>query len=356
MDLRWNPGGLADEANNILDMLLDEEKLYGDLANGETVPTWVSQNSTQKITDVPIVVLVNGASVSAAELVAGPLQAHGRGVVVGSPTYGKGTILGMIDLRHEEAVNAISQILGMPQDMDYSFPGILIVTERVYYFPNGKTSQKVGVIPDIEVLDPAWPIYQEFYKHYEGETFFTEREHWNAIDARPISVNFSTNPNHIQEINQIKTHLNTQMRSYTAFEQKDIQLAKATDVLSLLTAQAIQPKMIDVLTLYDTPNLRLHFEVDPKHFETRKGMLWVSVLKPVQKGMWWWAETKWKPLFVSGLDVSQEHSFTLDLSSTEVQKYIQKNPSETLQVLFTFSDHETQKNEIVLKTAVSLPQ
>ncbi len=134
-DLRTNPGGLLDQAVDVTSLFIDE---------GIVVST-VSRDPTQKDVryakkgmarkDLPIVVLVNSSTASAAEIVAAALQEHHRAMIVGDSTFGKGSVQTIIDLGND---------LGLK------------LTIARYFTPNGNSIQEKGVVPDIflEEYDP----------------------------------------------------------------------------------------------------------------------------------------------------------------------------------------------------------
>ena len=129
IDIRSNGGGIVDEAINILDMLCKK---------GDTLLITVNKKEKEEITkskkeqqiDVPVVVLVNGHSASASEILAGALQDNGRAKLVGNKTYGKGVIQTLIQLSDGS--------------------GLKMTTEE-YYTPNRNKINKVGIKPDYEV-------------------------------------------------------------------------------------------------------------------------------------------------------------------------------------------------------------
>lgn len=130
LDLRNNPGGLLDQAVQVTDAFLEE---------GEIVSTrGRSQENAQRfhatpgdITDgLPVVVLINGGSASASEIVAGALQDHRRAVVLGVQSFGKGSVQTIIPLGRNGAIK--------------------LTTQR-YYTPSGTSIQARGISPDIEV-------------------------------------------------------------------------------------------------------------------------------------------------------------------------------------------------------------
>jgi len=130
LDLRNNPGGLLDQAISISDAFLDKGEIVSVKARkAEDVQRWNAKPGD--ITGgLPVVVLVNGGSASASEIVAGALQDHRRAVVLGTRTFGKGS------------VQTIMQVAG---------GGAIRLTTALYFTPSGRSIQKEGIKPDIEV-------------------------------------------------------------------------------------------------------------------------------------------------------------------------------------------------------------
>ncbi len=133
IDLRNNPGGLLNQALGVLDMFIDEGKLLSEKGrNRKNDRVWYAHRaSTYK--NIPIVILVNGGSASASEIVSGGMQDRKRAVIVGEKTFGKGSVQAIIPINKEEAVR---------------------LTIAKYYLPSGRTIQAVGVTPDI-IVKPA---------------------------------------------------------------------------------------------------------------------------------------------------------------------------------------------------------
>ncbi|MGH7964096.1 MAG: S41 family peptidase, partial [Candidatus Binatia bacterium] len=135
LDLRNNPGGLLSQAVKVTDLFLDSGMIV--YTEGRL------DNQKQKYfahaggyTEFPIVVLVNGGSASASEIVAGALQDHGRAVVLGTKTFGKGSVQTILPLESGAALR---------------------LTTALYFTPNGRSIQVTGVTPDItlENLTPT---------------------------------------------------------------------------------------------------------------------------------------------------------------------------------------------------------
>jgi carboxyl-terminal processing protease len=130
IDLRNNPGGLLTQAMDVSDLFLDEG----------TIVTTKGRNSSQDIVSkahrdiarrlYPIVVLVNGGSASASEIVAGALQDNNRAVVLGTRTFGKGSVQTILPLSDGS--------------------GLRLTTAK-YYTPSGRSIQSSGIMPDIEL-------------------------------------------------------------------------------------------------------------------------------------------------------------------------------------------------------------
>jgi carboxyl-terminal processing protease len=135
LDLRNDPGGLVDEASAVADELLAGGVIYTTRHRGETVDE-VRAGRGGALSREPAVVLVNEYSASAAELVAGALQDHKRATVVGSRTFGKGSVQTIIDLP--------------------GAAGLRLTTMR-YYTPNGHAIQARGIEPDVDVAATRAP-------------------------------------------------------------------------------------------------------------------------------------------------------------------------------------------------------
>jgi carboxyl-terminal processing protease len=133
LDLRNNPGGLLDQAIAMSDAFLDKGEIVSVKARkSEDVQRW-NAKSGDVTGGLPIVILVNGGSASASEIVAGALQDHKRAIILGTRTFGKGS------------VQTIMQVTG---------GGAIRLTTALYFTPSGRSIQKEGIKPDIDV-EPA---------------------------------------------------------------------------------------------------------------------------------------------------------------------------------------------------------
>ncbi|MFT7824734.1 MAG: S41 family peptidase [Sulfurimonas sp.] len=156
LDFRNNPGGLLDQAVGLVDLFVEEGVIVSQ--KGRVAIENIKYKATKKDSDTrtPIVVLVNGGSASASEIVAGALQDFKRAIVVGEKTFGKGSVQVVLPIGKSEAVK---------------------MTVARYYLPSGRTIQAKGVTPDIAVHlgkieyidDPVLLKERELKKHLENE-------------------------------------------------------------------------------------------------------------------------------------------------------------------------------------------
>ena len=130
LDLRNNPGGVLQASVEIADLFVDEGVLVYTEGRLEESSVSFTAQPGQLIENVPVVVLVNGGSASASEIVAGALQDHGRALILGTTTFGKGSVQSVIDLEDKVAMK---------------------LTTARYFTPEGRSIQAAGIIPDIVV-------------------------------------------------------------------------------------------------------------------------------------------------------------------------------------------------------------
>ncbi len=132
LDLRNNPGGSLEQSIKTVDLFVDEGIIVSQKGKTKSEDSSFSATKKGTITTVPMIVLVNGGSASASEIVSGALQDFKRAVIVGEDTFGKGSV----------------QML-MPITPDKS--EAIKLTIAKYYLPSGRTIQAIGVKPDIKV-------------------------------------------------------------------------------------------------------------------------------------------------------------------------------------------------------------
>lgn len=132
VDLRNNPGGLLDQSVRVSSVFLDGGEVVSTRSRDPKDTDRYNAKGGELLSGVPVVVLINGASASAAEIVAGALQDRRRGLIVGSTSFGKGSVQSVIPLNGGR-------------------DGALRLTTARYYTPAGRSIQGTGVDPDIFV-------------------------------------------------------------------------------------------------------------------------------------------------------------------------------------------------------------
>ncbi len=134
LDLRLNPGGLLDQAVAVSDTFLERGEVVSTRGRDPQNVSRFEARAGDSIDGKPLIVLVNGGSASASEIVAGALQDHHRATILGTRSFGKGSVQTIIPLGEEI--------------------GSLRLTTALYYTPAGKSIQGAGIVPDIKVDQP----------------------------------------------------------------------------------------------------------------------------------------------------------------------------------------------------------
>ncbi len=133
IDVRNNPGGLLDQAVNVSDLFLDKGEIVSTRSRNEEDTVKFTAKKGDILDGLPIVVIINEGSASASEILAGALQDHKRGVILGEKSFGKGSVQTVIPLG------------------EY---GAMRITTARYYTPSGRSIQAKGIEPDI-IVKPA---------------------------------------------------------------------------------------------------------------------------------------------------------------------------------------------------------
>ena len=206
LDLRNNPGGLLNQAIQVSDAFLEKGEIVStrgrDPEDGERFNATEGDLAMGK----PIVVLINSGSASASEIVAGALQDHRRAIVVGTKSFGKGSVQTVMPLRGD---------------------GAMRLTTARYYTPSGRSIQALGVSPDIVVEQPRRPAVSE-----EEEDAKSSALNRSEADLRGRLNNDSLTPDEIRQIEEdrAKAEKSAELR------ESDYQLAYAIDILKGLSA------------------------------------------------------------------------------------------------------------------------
>ena len=142
LDLRNNPGGVLNPAVTVADGFLDDGLIVSTRGRAPNQLEYTANPGQWLPENKPVVVLVNRSSASASEVLAGALQDHGRALIVGEKTFGKGSVQSVLNLRNGA--------------------GMRLTTAR-YYTPSGRSIQAEGIQPDVEI--PAVQIIEDEYGH-----------------------------------------------------------------------------------------------------------------------------------------------------------------------------------------------
>ncbi|MBQ0806085.1 MULTISPECIES: S41 family peptidase [unclassified Sulfitobacter] len=205
IDLRNNPGGLLNQAIAVSDAFLEEGEIVSTRGRDSADSDRTNATPGDLAQGKPIVVLINGGSASASEIVAGALQDHHRAIVVGTKSFGKGSVQTIMPLRGE---------------------GAMRLTTARYYTPSGRSIQAVGVSPDIVVAQPpVKPADQE-------EDAAKNRPLRSEADLRGSLNNDSLSEDEIEQIMADRAKAD----EAAALREEDYQLAYAIDILKGLSA------------------------------------------------------------------------------------------------------------------------
>lgn len=159
LDLRDNPGGLLDQAVKVADVFLDKGIIVSIKGRLESHSKTYSAHPHKEKHSYPIVLLINEGSASASEIVAGALQDHGRALLLGATSFGKGSVQSVEPLRDGS--------------------GLKLTIAR-YYTPKGQVIQAKGISPDVAVEERFIPQTETPKRHY-----MHEKDLKNHISAQP---------------------------------------------------------------------------------------------------------------------------------------------------------------------------
>ena len=205
VDLRNNPGGLLNQAIAVSDAFLESGEIVSTRGRDATEGDRTNATPGDLAQGKPIVVLINGGSASASEIVAGALQDHRRAIIVGTKSFGKGSVQTIMPLRGE---------------------GAMRLTTARYYTPSGRSIQALGVSPDIIVAQPPTkPASTE-------EDPAKSRPLRSEADLRGSLNNDSLTDDQVDQIMQDRA----KAEEAAKLREEDYQLAYAIDILKGLSA------------------------------------------------------------------------------------------------------------------------
>ncbi|HJP50590.1 MAG TPA: S41 family peptidase, partial [Pseudomonadales bacterium] len=202
LDLRNNPGGVLQSAVQVSDIFIDKGLIVYTTGRLSNADLRFSATTPDSIGGVPMVVLVNEGSASASEIVAGALQDHGRAVIMGVNTFGKGSVQTVLPLNNEKAIK---------------------LTTSLYFTPNGRSIQAEGIIPDIRV----------------------DRSKVTKLKSYPFRIKERDLPKHLQNGNGDKSGEDETPVKTTDLANLDYQLNEALTLLkglNILATKPVQPQ------------------------------------------------------------------------------------------------------------------
>ena len=197
IDLRNNPGGVLQSAVDVSDFFVSEGLIVYTSGRIRNTDVRFIASTPDSLEGVPIVVLVNEGTASASEIVAGALQDHGRAVIMGTHTFGKGSVQTILPLNDEKAIK---------------------LTTALYYTPNGRSIQAEGITPDIRV----------------------DRSTVTRLDKNPWGA---TEKNLLNHLDGDDENANSETQSNVELASQDYQLNEALTLLKGLNVlNRIQPQ------------------------------------------------------------------------------------------------------------------
>ena len=191
IDVRNNPGGLLDQAVKVSDLFLEQGEIVSTRSRNEEDTIKYSATAGDIAQGLPIVVMINEGSASAAEILSGALQDHHRAVILGEKSFGKGSVQTVIPLRNNAAMR---------------------ITTARYYTPSGRSIQAKGIEPDVEV------------KQAKVEEIESTAYNLSEADLKGALKNEQANDN----------GKNKEDAEKKAADKKDYQLVRALDLVKAL--------------------------------------------------------------------------------------------------------------------------
>jgi len=199
LDLRNNPGGLLDQAVGLVNLFVDSGDIVSQKGRTKDEDRHYKASSDTTLTKVPLVVLINGGSASASEIVSGALQDHKRAVLLGQKTFGKGSVQVILPITKDEAIK---------------------LTIARYYLPSGRTIQAIGVTPDIKVLPGEVKTHESSFSIKEADLKKHLEKELEKVDGKKSKTK--------EKKKEKKDIITPEMLN------KDIQLNEAVDIIKAL--------------------------------------------------------------------------------------------------------------------------
>ncbi|MCT4635997.1 MAG: S41 family peptidase [Rickettsiales bacterium] len=208
LDLRNNPGGLLEQAVYVSDLFLDKGVIVSAKGRGEKELLVFEAEKGDITNNLPLVVMINNGTASAPEIVSGALQDNKRALILGTESFGKGSIQSVIPVPSYGAIS---------------------LTTALYYTPSGKSIQAEGIIPDIKV-EPA--KIELLSKANDTKFQFSESRLRNHLSNAQVENGKDSSKKKDKDL------IFNKEKAWSDLYEKDYQLARAIDVLK--TIQVLQ--------------------------------------------------------------------------------------------------------------------
>lgn len=210
LDLRNNPGGLLEQAVYVSDLFLDEGVIVSAKGRDEKELLVFEAEKGDVTKNFPLVVMINNGTASAPEIVAGALQDNKRAIVLGTKSFGKGSIQSVIPVPSYGAIS---------------------LTTALYYTPSGKSIQAEGIIPDI-IVEPAKIELLSKANDKKFQIQFSESKLRNHLSNAQAKNGADSSKNKSKDL------IPNKEKFWSDLYEQDYQLARAIDVLK--TMQVLQ--------------------------------------------------------------------------------------------------------------------
>ena len=219
-DLRWNGGGLLNQAVEVVDLFLNDSDIVSVRGNDKEEDISYHSNEGDISFGLPIVVIINSGTASAGEIVAGAFQDNKRALILGTKSFGKGSIQRIIPL---------------------SNGGALKLTSYMYYTPNGNEIQAMGIMPDIVVEEAiVYPVQStsviseaSLKGHIipESNQIRDDKAQNKIKQQEEVQNHLQMNQKEQKSASDIKEVIDLTLEKITGEEGKDFQLMRAIDTI-----------------------------------------------------------------------------------------------------------------------------
>jgi len=211
LDLRNNPGGLLEQAISVSDAFLDQGEIVSTRERDPSRTKRYTANSGDEMVpmNMPLVVLINQGSASASEIVSGALQDHKRAIVLGTKSFGKGSVQTVIPLNEHGAIR---------------------LTTARYYTPSGTSIQAKGITPDIEVF----PAKIEPIKSEKVRLEADLRHRLKTLEEKKDEVSKADVQEARKDVQEAKEALENSQDKDIPSSKEDFQLQRALDLIRAL--------------------------------------------------------------------------------------------------------------------------